>query len=160
MNEIVQECKQQSIISSVSKERITSDLLVHLIKCKVTRQGFASLHSPWKLMALFWCCLDPPAPRRATGAYSANYACFFAQPAFDVVFPGGPFSTSVGGRSGEILMLSACVFKFLAPESHRFLTFRSLKRMITPLSAWRLRRWHAAKSIGDESLTSRHSLAD
>ena len=66
---------------------------------------------------------------------------------------------SAGGKSGEILIESWWVFNFLAFVIHKFLICKSLKRIMTPLLALRLSRWHDAKSVTAASLIARCSCA-
>ena len=79
------------VVASVNNEQIIWDLLAHLRQDRVTHQGLALQHFPWRLMAVFWYCQDPPIPRRATDGCNADCVCLFVQEAFDCVSPEGLF---------------------------------------------------------------------
>ena len=146
-------------MASVNNEQIIWDLLAHLRQDRVTHQELALQHFPWKLMAVF-CGISrtrqyPVGP--LTDVTQTVFAFLFRRHLTAFLQKVFFKLLSVGGKSGDMLMRSARVFKLFAPASHWFLIRRSLKWMITSLSAWRLRRWHAAKSVVDASLTCRHS---
>ena len=64
-----------------------------------------------------------------------------------------------GGKSGEILILSLCDFRFLAFCNHWLRCCRSLNRTITPALSLFESLWQAAKSNSDASAMLRWSLA-
>ena len=65
-----------------------------------------------------------------------------------------------GGKSGEILILSLCDFRFLAFCNHWLRCCRSLNRTITPALSLFESLWQAAKSNSDASAMLRWSLAN
>ena len=88
----IKNCKNIfSLMTSVNDEQIIWDLLAHLRQGRVTHQGLALQHFPWRLMAVFWYCQDPPIPRRATDGCNADCVCLFVQEAFGCVSPEGLF---------------------------------------------------------------------